>query len=569
MKKILLVTILVLSIIATAVCLVACNPDEEEETPFVAPSFDFTLPTDLPDYALTIEWIGSDGNSTTFMPNRPTTIVFGGATEYNLKEGINLSEEIYNSSVMDSNVKLQKTSYLWARQGWNIGIFHYENFADDNEENITNKVYNSSTMTYINKDGETVTTAPDFNLTEAFISAYLKACSNDALAYSGGKYIQEVRFIGNGVGASLAISVAEYLDYLYENGAVGVGYLPDRIDIIDPYFSNNGVATVVDFYSQTTIGSALAYNSKAIVELADKGTVFTLTESDSEFYDSYDVRYQGVSVIDDKVTFTDTYDSALYLDIKEKVAYLNFRETFSTKLPDSYKALKRSTLDWFLYTVNGSDSGSISTQTETDIRPMIDGYNKTGTTVSSSVKYSISAWTPTVYLRAVRGHEYQMKYTDYSGKTSDYTLERFKAENFQMSDLNMQEEYAVCGYVYTKEDQSYFVSLNRTAQLEGVKVTITITLNEKSDVVVVETDKDGFYFYNLGEEKLGASVVISATTPSKYYSYTESDASSSSNYKHMSKNTITTAGGLSTTLNNAKDQNFFLYFANCGLVRLD
>ena len=200
---------------------------------------------------------------------------------------------------------------------------------------------------------------------------------------------------------------------------------------------------------------------------------------------------------------------------------------------------------------------------------MIDGYNKTVTAVSSSVKYSISAWTPTVYLRAVRGHEYQMKYTDFSGKTSDYTLERFKAENFQMSDLNMQEEYAVCGYVYTKEDQSYFVSLNRTAQLEGVKVTITITLNEKSDVVVVETDKDGFYFYNLGEEKLGASVVISATTPSKYYSYTESDASSSSNYKHMSKNTITTAGGLSTTLSNAKDQNFFLYFANCGLVRLD
>ena len=376
---------------------------------------------------------------------------------------------------------------------------------------------------------------------------------------------EEVRFIGNGVGASLAISAGEYLDYLYENGAVGVGYLPDRIDIIDPYFSNDGVATVVDFYEQTTIGSALNYNSKAIVELADKGTVFTLVESDEEFYDSYQNRYQGVAVIDDKVTFTDTFDSALYLDIKEKVAYLNFRESFSTKLPDSYKALKRTTLDWFLYTINGSDSTSITTQSESDIRPMIDGYNKTGTSVSTSVKYAVSAWTPTVYMRAVRGHEYNMqRYSTTTQQTADYTMERFQAESYQISDLNMQEEYAVCGYVYTQEDSTNFINLNRSARLEGAIVTITITLNEKSEVAVVNADKDGFYFYNLGEEKLGANVVISATTPSKYYSYTSSDASSSSNYKFLNKNTITTAGGVSTTLSSTANQNFFLYFANCG-----
>jgi len=568
MKKFLLVSLLVLSIVATAVCLVACNPEDEGENTFVAPSFDFTTPADLPDYALKIEWIGSNGSETTFVPNRPTAIVFNGVTEYNRKEGINLDSEIYKTEAIGTSITLQKTSYLWSRQGWNIGVFHYENFADDTNANVTNKIFNSSYMTYVNKDGSTITATPEFNLTEAFISAYLKACTDEGLKNSGGKYIQEVRFIGNGVGATLAVSCAEYLDYLYENGAVGVGYLPDRIDITDPYFSNDGVATVVDFYEQTTIGSALNFNSKAIVELADKGTVFTLTESDEQFYDSYTNRYSGVSVIDEKVTFTDDGDSALYLDIKEKVAYLNFRESFSTRLPESYQALERTTLDWFLYTINGSDSTSISNQSDTDIRPMIDGYQLTGTGVNTSVKYSVSAWTPTVYLRAVRGREYNMqKYSTNTQKITDYTLERFQAENFQISNLSMKDAYAVCGYVYLQEDSSYFINLNRSARIENATITITVTLDDKSSVVNVTTDKDGFYYYNLGEEKLGASVSIVAVTPSKNYDYTTSDATSSSNYKYVNKNTITSASGISTTLSSTKDQNFFLYFANAGFTK--
>lgn len=578
MKKFLLVSVLVLCMIASAFCLIACNTDENEETPFVAPSFDFTKPEGLPDYALTIEWIGKDGNSTSFVPNRPTAIIFNDATEYNRKEGINLDTEAYNANVIDSKISLKKVSHLWYRQGWNIGVFHYENFADDSRANVTNKIYNSSSMTYVNVDGEVVTKAPDFNLTEAFISQLLKSTTSDALALGSGKYIQELRFIGNGVGASLAVSAGEYLDYLYENGAVGVGYLPDRIDLIDPYFSNTGVATVVDFYSQTTLASALTYNSKAIVELADKGTVFTLVESDSKFYDSYDNRYSGVSVIDDKVTFTEDGDSKLYLDIKKNVAYLNFRETFSSKLPESYKDLRRSTLDWFLYTINGSDLGDnsseyerVDTISDTDIRPMIDGFNMTGTGTSSSVKYSVSAWTPTVYLRAVRGREYNMERYS-SGKKTTYTMERFRAENFQISDITIDDYYAVCGYVYEDVDKSYFVNLNRSG-IANATIFMTITVqDEKTDVsktkeISIKSDKDGFFFYNLGPDNLGASIVMKVTPPQHYYRYTSTDANATSNYLYHSKNTITTAGGLSTTLSSTKNQNFFLYFANCGLTK--
>lgn len=568
MKKFLVTLFLILSIALTSVALVACNDNGEEEPQFEAPSFEFTTPDDLADYGLSIEWIGSNGEATTFQKNRPTAIIFGGVTDYNVKEAINLNSEIYSASVIAPTITLQRTSHLWNRQGFNIGVFHYENFADDTEENVVKKIFNSSSMTYINKDGETKTTAPDFNLTEAFISAYLKCATSEDLAYSGGKYIQEVRFIGNGVGAVLALSVAEYLDYLYENNAVGVGYLPDRIDLIDPYFSNTGSATVVDFYAQTTIGSALNFSSKAVKELAGKGTVFTLVESDSEYYDSYENRYSGVSIIDDVVTLTEQGDSALYLDIKKNVAYLNFSESYSEKLPESYKSFKRSTLDWFLYTINGSDSTSITTQSETDIRPMIDGYNMTGTSITTSVKYAVTAWTPTVYLRAVRGHEYKMAtYSSNTQNISSYTMDRFQAESKQISDLTMDNAYAVCGYAYLQEDPTYFVNLNRSAYLENITINISITLDNKTTTAQVKTSSDGFYFYNLGKEKLGASVAITVATPSKDYSYAQSDANSSSNYKFINKNLITSSNGISTTFSSTANQNFFLYFCSTAFVK--
>lgn len=568
MKKILLSVLLVLCIAMMSVALVSCKPNEEKTPEFVAPSFDFDIPTDIAEYGLSIEWIDSNGNATTFRKNRPTAIVFGGVTDYNVKEGINLDSTIYTASVINSSITLQKTSYLWNRQGFNIGVFHYENFADDTNENVVKKIFNASSMTYINKEGNTNLTAPNFNLTEAFISAWLKVASSDDLAYSGGKYIQEVRFIGNGVGAVLALSAAEYLDYLYENGAVGVGYLADRIDLIDPYFSNTGSATVVDFYSQTTLGSALEYSSKAVVELADKGTVFTLVESDSKYYDSYENRYSGVSVIDETATLTPAGDAALYLNIKNKVAYLNFSESFSEKLPESYLKYGRTTLDWFLYTVNGSDSTSITTQSETDIRPMIDGYNMTGTSISTSVKYAVSAWTPTVYLRAVRGKEYDMaKYSSNTSKTSSYTMERFQAESYQISNITMDDTYAVCGYIYLQGDDSYFINLNRGSGIENAVVTISMTLNDTTTTAQVRTDKDGFYFYHLGKEKLGASVTISATTPSKDYGYFSTDATSSSNYRYINKNMITTSSGINTTLSSTANQNFFLYFCSCAFVK--
>ena len=289
---------------------------------------------------------------------------------------------------------------------------------------------------HIEKDEATLTLTPNqpVMLNKAFVLAYAKEHN-----VSTDKLIQEFDPLADDT-FSNPYDVADYLNALYEQQKIPAVYLANRIDLLNPYLSHTGINTVVDYREQTTVGSQLKYSSELIVKLASQGVVFDLVEGREKYYEYDNTNYSGIEVTtsDGKVsvTFLDTGDSAHYLDIKENVAYLNFKETFSTKtsyaqaFDNASLAADRAVLDWYLYTVNGSDYTSVGKQG--NAHPMLDGYNRTGVTSGTSVvKYGVSAWTPTVYLRAVRGVEYkQARYT--SSTESAYTLSDFQAENFQV-----------------------------------------------------------------------------------------------------------------------------------------
>ena len=58
--------------------------------------------------------------------------------------------------------------------GYNVGVFHYENFADEEElSSVNSKIYDSGLNTYKNKDGNVK--SGKFNLTEAFYSIWKKS----------------------------------------------------------------------------------------------------------------------------------------------------------------------------------------------------------------------------------------------------------------------------------------------------------------------------------------------------------------------------------------------------------
>ena len=583
LKKIVL-SIIALAVAATSALALASCVKDDDNSPVngnyvVEIPSEIQRPTGLPDYSLTLEWMG------TYLRNRPTVVVFHGLSDYAEKTGLKLDTALYNSDVTSgyaetalNDLGSNDLAYMWNRSGFNIGVFHYENFADDTYSNVASKVYSSAKMSYQDVNGVTQGEGGlSYNLTEAFVAEWLKVESSDLGI--GSEDMMEVRFIGVGTGAVLALSAADYLNALYEQQKIPAVYLANRIDLLNPYLSHTGINTVVDYREQTTVGSQLKYSSEIIVKLAAKGVVFDLVEGREKYYEYDNTNYSGIEVTtsDGKVnvTFLDTGDSAHYLDIKENVAYLNFKETFSTKtsyaqaFDNASLAADRAVLDWYLYTVNGSDYTSVGTQGNS--HPMLDGYNRTGVKSGTSVvKYGVSAWTPTVYLRAVRGVEYkQARYT--SSTESAYTLSDFQAENFQVSNSKLDGVNKIAGYIYyTTDKENPNVELRRDRLLSGITVTAVFSKTGERDVTVTATTgQDGFYEIDIGTDYVGYSVKITVNVPTNRYETLTKTTDGSSNYTKVSSNALNSSSGTSASMYSSTSGKYFIGIYNGGLLPLE
>lgn len=576
-RKILAILLVLTLITGLVTVTVACNDDDV--TPEQPQDYKFnyegiTQPAGINDYELKIEWIDAEGKETTFKNQKPVVILFAGITENTRKESYTLPEDVYVRDILSSSIKDEldrNTSSYWIKAGYNVGVFHYESFADDTLGNVSKKIYSKAFNTYKTLANEVGTA--NFNLTEAFVSAWKSVV--DVADLSGNNInMFEVRFIGNSVGANLALSASDYLYEMYVAGKIAGNAVPNRVSIINPYFSNMGDATTVDYRTEKTIGSALSYNNQLIEKLAKKGMIFDMYESDEDFYDSYGDRYTGVVVSGNEgetvVNFTDTGDSALYLNIKKYVAYVNFTETFSQEFPESYKRYDRVVLDWYLYSMGGSDNLSVSVRDD-GYRAHLDNYSHSSVSYTS-LKYAVTAWTPTVYLRAVRGVEYKM--VTISGSTvKPYYMSIFQSETNQKSNMNILSDYFLCGYVYNAIDDTDFVNLRYDARLSGVKVNLSVAPTDPSNSNALDsskvkeysvyTEEDGFYRFNMPENTYGYKVDIAVVTPSKNYSYRTNSASSGT-WQNVTTNSIVANGNIAT-MSGTAENNFYLIIRNCGL----
>lgn len=576
-RKILAILLVLTLITGLVTVTVACN--EDDVTPEQPQDYKFnyegiTQPAGINDYELKIEWIDAEGKETTFKNQKPVVILFAGITENTRKESYTLPEDVYVRDILSSSIKDEldrNTSSYWIKAGYNVGVFHYESFADDTLDNVSKKIYSKAFNTYKTLANEVGTA--NFNLTEAFVSAWKSVV--DVADLSGNNInMFEVRFIGNSVGANLALSASDYLYEMYVAGKIAGNAVPNRVSIINPYFSNMGDATTVDYRTEKTIGSALSYNNQLIEKLAKKGMIFDMYESDEDFYDSYGDRYTGVVVSGNEgetvVNFTDTGDSALYLNIKKYVAYVNFTETFSQEFPESYKRYDRVVLDWYLYSMGGSDNLSVSVRDD-GYRAHLDNYSHSSVSYTS-LKYAVTAWTPTVYLRAVRGVEYKM--VTISGSTvKPYYMSIFQSETNQKSNMNILSDYFLCGYVYNAIDDTDFVNLRYDARLSGVKVNLSVAPTDPSNSNALDsskvkeysvyTEEDGFYRFNMPENTYGYKVDIAVVTPSKNYSYRTNSASSGT-WQNVTTNSIVANGNIAT-MSGTAENNFYLIIRNCGL----
>ncbi len=515
--------------------------------------------------SLYFEWLNN-----AYSKSKPTLIVIHGETTGagEKKFSMDLDPEVYtfqkdkndadyvvadNIGYRAEGLKLNISQYWLVTSQWNVAIFHWERFADEsNPEDVLVKLFTVPKMRYVSgrdEDGNATyetSKVPRNSLTEVFAALYVKEMEDKL---SG----NEIRFVGNGVGADLALSAAHYLALYQEDNQLAKDYLPERIALCDPYLSIEDLHFTddkIDWADINTTSGMLSVANDMLEKVADYGAAIEMIES-NEISTRNVTGSDGQEMTQNVSTYAyDIEKSALaeltFGKLKQKVAYLELRESYSTLFPeavkDVYKGYKRIALDWYLYSIIGSDDsgnagGSSAIGYPREITNFADYYTYTGFNwapnatrpmvnnrqlnsdssgyTSRGKNYSVSAWTPTVYTRALRGISFKMeKYSKNTSLTSahgnaiyqytDYTLARFRSENFQVSD---QTDYTlVCGYVYVDTNGDKLMNDGYNG-ISGVELQAVITTGSGNDVksvasFTVTTDKSGFYVIKLNDKTM-------------------------------------------------------------------
>lgn len=538
---------------------------------------EYTLPEDLYDYGLTLEWLDQSGAQTSFNGKKPVVILFDGPVPAGYKSSYTLDGDIYyyrsseEHSIADSSRDMNtKLSFYWYNAGYNVGVFHYENYAQGAPRDIAKKIYSARNVTYVNNAGQTVYPAENFNLTEVFAYLWLILLKQTPLDDTDTPFTcQEVRFIGNSVGANLAVSAADFLYLAYQQGLIPSYAVPNRVAMVNPWFSNDAAALDVDFREEAYT-SALAYNAQIIPLLAEKGVVFEMVEDDQNYFTSYTAPYTGLIEQEGGGYELGTEgDSALFRTVLANTATLWFTQSYQNYFTDDYRALDRAALDWYLYSVRGSDDISLndSTYGGPGTNPMADDIIN----YMSGRLYGLSAWTPTSYLRAVRGVQYKMLSKSYNNETQKYdiitpfVMSRFQSEAKQCSDLS---KTYVCGYVYLNKNNSRYINWGADTRLQGIKVALTLELSESQGATktfTTQTGRDGFYCFEIEPKYYDSAMTLTVLSGTKY-TYAGHRNIAESIYEQYSTSTLNTASvNIDQTYMERGSNLVQIIVKNCGL----
>ncbi len=171
--------------------------------------------------------------------DKPTIInVHGVLTEGNKEaERFNLNSKVHFPE--DYGVEGEDISmlYLWIREGWNVGVYHYNKFASDIPNLLEGKIWSNNSpagIRYKKVDG--TQSAPDFTkycLAEHFAADYIRAMR--LLPSSMGE--KEIRVAAHSMGGQLATAGIFLLTELARVGQLPAHQLPQRYTLLDAFFS--------------------------------------------------------------------------------------------------------------------------------------------------------------------------------------------------------------------------------------------------------------------------------------------------------------------------------------------
>ncbi|MBE2222802.1 MAG: cell adhesion protein [Anaerolineae bacterium] len=198
-----------------------------------------TVPRRDLDYGLV--WFGENGRfqkavsgqpNDYFNPSQPTIIFVHGW----LPDQVTIPPNfLFNIPAADGSRDSQvDLAANWIEAGWNVGIFYWHPFADEDLVWVAeDKIWTADTeaaMRTRHADGSFHTEGtPTISASELFYQAYLDAMAD----YSG----SEIRLAGHSLGNQMAVRLAVQLVAGIEAGDVPENLLPTRLALLDPFWS--------------------------------------------------------------------------------------------------------------------------------------------------------------------------------------------------------------------------------------------------------------------------------------------------------------------------------------------
>lgn len=175
-----------------------------------------------------------EGQSNTyFNPSKPTMIYIHGwqkdQTKTLHRETLN---PIKNNSSKE-NADVNCADY-WIDKGWNIGIFYWNQLADESTVNDAEakiwSINGSKKMRWRKRDSSYVEdNTPQVSVSELFIQQYVQAMKN----FSG----SEIRIAGHSLGNQIAINATYLISNLADKGQIKQKLVPNRVALLDPFYT--------------------------------------------------------------------------------------------------------------------------------------------------------------------------------------------------------------------------------------------------------------------------------------------------------------------------------------------
>lgn len=168
--------------------------------------------------------------------SRPTVIYFHG-----WKSGS--SEDDYSRDNFTFSDLGNSLSHLaWKQRGWNVGIYHWNQFSDESEvKDAEAKIWSANGpkgMRYRLDDGSYSTLqSPTKSIGEMAFEHIIIVLTNNN---------ESLRLAGHSLGNQLAVFVAEKINDGINEGTLSENIMPERIALLDPFWSRSGKSYLGD-----------------------------------------------------------------------------------------------------------------------------------------------------------------------------------------------------------------------------------------------------------------------------------------------------------------------------------